>query len=391
MQKKPGKKRLFIRGTRSYYIGVTLGSLLIAGVLAITITMFFNRPRLTDKDFEVPPESANVAEDKIETSVAKKKQKAVIDIRRNQARRRPPALTIGGVPPGSKFNLTCYSYVMDRCDNLGISNDICRPMARFAAKIPAKKGMKYCRSSLEDEYPEYKKIIISKAVVKPAEAVAAKDAQAPKTQVRTAKKKAGVPGSIQIVNEDGQELREQEKKYGIIMNKNANKGNHALKSDKNTKEPEIPPEEKAKLLKEAYILMNQAHSRSLLYAESPQRRKARLLKLKALINQTKDKDLKRAYNSLAKDVTGNMDRPSGYGTEGRMSNVGTAGIDGPQGAEEPNDLKVIKEKMREAGIKPPNLNQRPLEEPAGATAAEQGTETSQGSSLPEAAGASPIQ
>lgn len=369
------KKKLFRRGSPGYYAGVVIGILLVIGVLAITITMFFNRPRLTDKDFEVPSEAAMALNEPAEAPVAPKKMPVA---RLQRERRRTPLLTVGGVPAGTKFNLTCYSYVMNRCDKLGIGLGICRPMARFAAKIPADKGMKYCRSSLEEKYPDYKKLI-ARPQVHANPPVEAKKVQA-------TKKMQALPQNIQLVNEAGEVINRPKKQSdtGAGKKQQAQQG----LASKGPKETKLSSEQQKKLLREAYTLMNEAHRASLTYSESPMQRRARLLKLKALIKQSKDKDLVKAYNSLVKEVTRNFDRPAGYGTKGRLKAVEAVGIDHPQGPSTPKDLRIIRQKMREAGVKLPGMKPQPIEQPVESAAAAHNVESSQGS-LPGAAGSSP--
>jgi len=245
-------------------------------------------------------------------------------------------------------------------------------MAVFAAKTPASKGMKYCKRLLEENFPEYKKMMLKH--------VETASTAGPVIKIGT-KKQLTLPGNIEVVNEAGEVIHKAKKQASTP--KLSQKG-------KKSEIPALSMEQRKEILKKAYILMNRAHRASLTYSESPAMRKARLLKLKALISRTKDKDLKRAYNDLLKSVNKNSGRPSGYGVKGSMSTVGSSDIDHPQGNAEPKDLRIIREKMREANVKPPDLNQQPLERSVRSTAKANNMQPAQGA-LPAAAAATPIQ
>ncbi len=383
-RKRPRKKRLFRRGSPSYYIGVALGVLMVAGVLVAMAALYINRPKFNAMEFRVPvAPGAGTKPVKAKHAVSKQ-QATTTDFETTTPQ--GLKLTVGGVPSGASFNLTCYSYIMHRCDRLRIAGDTCNKIANSAAKIPASKGLAYCKASLVRQYPQARYIVeggqkpVQKKLPQQKKARVATQAEPGNPGIQVA-----VPSSVRLVTEDGRVLQRGGTKVAMRGKQNAQAGQGVAETQK----PALSPQQKAEILKQAYILMNREHLADRTYSESPQMRRARLARLRALIAKTKDADLEKAFNTLLNNENKRMARPSGYGIQGHMSTVGSADIDNPQKPPVPKDLQVIRQKMRQAGVQVPDLTP-PLERPVESTVTTQNMQPAQGG-LPQAAGATPIQ
>jgi len=275
-----------------------------------------------------------------------------------------PRVTLGGTPINGKFNLTCYSYTMRQCNNAKIEPDECKPMAKFAATIDVKTGIKQCREILKNKFPEHARLFATK-----------------KREAESTQK----PNPIQTPT-----VEEQPQPKPATANTKPEKPEISSKKKKTpapvTKQ-KLSKAEKREILQKVYILINQEHKAALTYSESPQTRMRRMEELKQLIAKTKDEELKKAYNSLLRQVT----TPSGQmhrGPEGRIQVVGdrSVGTKSPSG-QVPEDLRIIQKKMKDAGAPIPSLTP-PLEQPVG-----QGNTTGPAATgtMPEAPGATPVQ